>query len=460
MKFFSITWDRRLWTLAGLICLIGTASAQSDLTSPYSIFGPGISNQRQSVSQFTMGGSGVAITDPYRMNLINPAASAYYLEPIFETSGKGNISTFETNIDEFENQNFEINNLSLSFPVKRGKWALNLGLVPATSVGYDVNVTEEIEETGTYQTSYFGDGGVSQGYFGTGISVFHREDTAKNYTNVAVGGQLNFNFGTITNNRRIIFPDDLEALGFEDSESILMRDVTFELGVHAETNIKKKTITNPSHVKLQVGAVYRFGNEVNAEQNRYAFNFRLFSNGGILPQDTVESAIQQKGTVTLTSSFTIGTALDIINRKKMRFRWSIDYSLTNWADYDVNFEGTVLRADFNDSQRLNTGIEWTPRSGGTSYFETVEYRAGFRYEKTNLTLRDQEVDDIGMSFGLSLPLHFRRGISKSAFHVGAEYGEYGTTNEGLIKETYTRILVGFSFTPHFRNRWFVQPKYD
>lgn len=448
-----------MWFIA-FIWLCDTSYAQSDLTSPYSIFGPGISNQRRTVAQFTMGGSGVATTDPYRMNLINPAASAYYAEPIFEIAGKGNISTFQTNLDQFENRNFEINNLSLSFPINRGKWALNVGLVPATSVGYEVNVLEASDDLGTFEARYFGDGGISQAYLGSGIKIFHRQDTAKNTTDIAVGGQLNFNFGTITNNRRISFPDDPEALGFEDTESILMRDINIELGIHAGTNIKKRTISNPSYIRAQFGAAIVIGNEINAEQNRFAYNFRSFSNGTILPQDTVVSAIQQKGAVTLPSSVTLGTTLDYISRKKMRLRWSVDYAVTNWSDYNVNFEGTVLSADFNNSQRWSTGIEWTPRAGGTSYLQTVEYRAGFRFEKTNLTIRNQEIEDIGMSFGLTLPLQFRRGISKSAFHVGAELGEYGTTNEGLIKETYTRILMGFSFTPHFRNRWFVQPKYD
>jgi hypothetical protein len=446
--------------MALVVLLSFPAFSQSDLTSPYSIFGPGITNQRQSVSQFTMGGSGVATTDPYRMNLINPAASAYYYEPIFETSGKGSISTFETNIDQFENSNFEINNLSLSFPIKRGKMSLNIGLVPATSVGYDVNVLEESEEVGVYRSNYFGDGGISQGYFGTGINIYHREDTANNETKIALGGQLNYNFGTISNNRRISYFGDPEAFGFEDSESILIRDVNFEIGFHAQTNLKKKTINNPSHIKMQVGAVYSFGNEINAEQNRYAYNFILFPSGAILPQDTLISAVQQRGTITLPSSYTVGGALDFINRKKMRFRWSFDYAQRNWEDYEVNFDGTVLRADFNNSDQVSTGIEWTPRLGGTSYFETVEYRAGLRYSQTNLTLREQRIEDIGISFGLTLPLHFRRGLSKSTFHVGAEYGEFGTTNEGLIKETYTRIMAGFSFTPHFRNRWFIQPKYD
>ncbi|MGB6037006.1 MAG: hypothetical protein WBG42_12110 [Cryomorphaceae bacterium] len=105
-------------------------------------------------------------------------------------------------------------------------------------------------------------------------------------------------------------------------------------------------------------------------------------------------------------------------------------------------------------------MEWTPKLGSTNYLETVEYRLGLRYVQTNLNLRNQEIEDIGMSFGMSMPLHFRRGLTKSSFHVGAEYGEYGTTQDGLIQETYIRIMAGFSFTPHFRNRWFVQPKYD
>jgi len=401
----------------------------------------------------------VATIDPYRMNLINPAASAYYFEPIFETSGKGNISTFETNVDQFENRNFEINNLSLSFPIKRGEWSLNIGLVPFTSVGYDVNVFEE-SEAGLYLANYFGDGGISQGYIGTGINIYQRVDTADNLTAIAVGGQMNYNFGTITNSRSLSFVEDFNALGFQDSESILIRDANFEIGIHGQTNIKKKTVSNPSYIKLLFGAVYTFGNDINAEQNRYAYNFRLFPNGAFRAQDTLIAAVREKGTIYLPSALTIGTTLDLVSRKRMRLRWSVDYSTQRWEDYEVNFDGGVLRADFNNSQRVSTGLELTPSLGSTSYLQTVQYRLGFKYIQTNLNLRDRNIEDIGMSFGMTLPLHFRRGLTKSSFHMGAEYGEYGTTQDGLIQETYIRIMAGFSFTPHFRNRWFVQPKYD
>ncbi len=460
MKFLSTTWAKKCLPLIGMILFINVAFSQSDLVSPYSIFGPGLVSPRQSVSQFSMGGTGSAFIDPYKMNLINPAASAFYMEPIFETSGKGTISTFETNVDQFDNRSFEINNLSLSFPIQRGKWALNIGLVPFTSVGYDVFVFEESEEVGQYLANYFGDGGISQGYFGTGINVYNKVDTANNVTAIALGGQLNYNFGTITNSRRLSYLDDLDALGFQDSESILIRDVTFEIGVHGQTNIKKKSLSNPSYIKFLFGAVYTFGNQVNAEQNRYANNFRLFPNGASVAQDTIVSAVRQKGTIRLPSSYTVGTAFDFVNRKRMRFRWAIDYLVTNWQDYDVDFEGANLQADFNKSQQIGTGLEWTPKLASSRYVETIEYRLGFRYAQTNLTLRDTEIEDVGMSFGMSLPLHFRRGLTKSSFHMGAEYGQYGTTQDGLIQETYIRIMAGFSFTPHFRNRWFVQPKYD
>lgn len=459
MKFLSTTWAKKCLPFFGLILWFNGTFAQSDLSSPYSIFGPGIVNQRQSVAQFGMGGSGVALTDPYRMNLINPAASAYYIEPIFETSGKGNISTFETNIDQFDNQSFEINNLSLSFPIKRGKWSLNIGLVPFTSVGYDVNVLVE-SEAGPYLANYFGDGGVSQGYIGTGINVFHKVDTANNTTAIALGGQMNYNFGTITNSRRLTYLEDFDAFGFQDTESILLRDVTFELGVHGHTNIKKKSINNPSYVKLLFGAVYTLGSDINAEQSRFANSFRIAPNGALALQDTIVSTVREKGSIFLPSSYTLGTALDIVGKKKMRLRWSLDYTVRNWQEYNVNFEGAILQADFKQSQQVSSGLEWTPKLGSTNYIETVEYRLGVKYIQTNLNLQDRDIEDVGMSFGMTLPLHFRRGLTKSSFHVGAEYGEYGSTQDGLIQETYIRIMAGFSFTPHFRNRWFVQPKYD
>jgi hypothetical protein len=58
----------------------------------------------------------------------------------------------------------------------------------------------------------------------------------------------------------------------------------------------------------------------------------------------------------------------------------------------------------------------------------------------------------GFTAGASLPI--RR--STSHVHLGIDVGSLGTKTNNLIKETYVRFSVGFSFN----DRWFVKRKYD
>jgi hypothetical protein len=439
--------------------LTGGLHAQTDLTSPYSLYGPGIVNLRQSVAFSGMGGAGIAISDPYRINLTNPAANTFLLDPVFETSGKGSISTFETSTESFENRNFELNNLSLAFPIIRNRWMLGIGLVPFTNVGYDVNVDEVDPDLGVYRARYFGEGGISQGYLGTAYKIYSETDTAGNTSSFSVGAQMNYNFGTITNERTIIYLQDPQSLGFEASESILVRDVSFEASFHGQTNLINRTLSNPRFLKLLVGGVYQFNTELSAEENSYVYNF-WNSNGPGVPRDTLSSLSRAKGTITLPSRLMLGIALDYVSRRKARLRLAMDYQVQEWDAYAVSFEDENLNADLERSERYAAGLEFTPELGSTNYLEVIEYRIGAYFEKTNLNLRGEDIEDVGMSFGLTLPVNYRRALTNSSFHITAQYGRNGTTANDLIQENYVRILGGFSFTPHFRNRWFVKPKYD
>lgn len=449
----------KLGTAAALLIFITAHSfAQSDLSSPYSLFGPGIPAPNRSVSQFGMGGSGVALIDQYKMNFANPAALAYYLEPIFETSGTGTFSTFKTNTGSFDNQNFLLNNLSLSFPIKRGVWGLTIGLEPYTTVGYDVNTrTPNPSLSSDAVTQYSGDGGINQGYLGMAYKVYSRSDSAGNTSSLAVGANFNFNFGTIDNNRLIYFPDDKATMGLRIHESVLIRDVNFDLGIHYQTNLIRRSAVRNDYLKFLAGVTMSTNSDLNAQKNSTAYNF---SGSYLLPGDTLSFLERQDGRVYLPMRVTAGIGLDYITEKRRRFRFALDYSTQEWSAYSEDFGGVVSTYGFQNSQTISTGLEYTPQLGGTKYLRTVEYRAGFKFEQTNLNINDTDVNDIGMSFGLSLPLHHRRGLTKSAFHISGEYGTYGTTDNGLIQENYFKIYVGFSFTPHFRNRWFVQPKYD
>jgi hypothetical protein len=64
-----------------------------------------------------------------------------------------------------------------------------------------------------------------------------------------------------------------------------------------------------------------------------------------------------------------------------------------------------------------------------------------------------------MSFGLGIPINV---IPKSNTNInfGANFGNLGTTNDGLIKEKYVGLFFGISITPGVGDLWFLKRKYD
>ena len=90
-------------------------------------------------------------------------------------------------------------------------------------------------------------------------------------------------------------------------------------------------------------------------------------------------------------------------------------------------------------------------SSVSSYFKRVRYRFGLNFDKTYLELRGKQINEYGLSIGFGFPL---RGF-RTMLNVGAEAGTRGTTANGLIRESYIRVSLGFSIY----ERWFVKRKY-
>jgi hypothetical protein len=438
-----------------------SAKGQTDFGSPYSLFGPGTPFQRQTVSQAGMGGSGSAFFDLYRQNLLNPAVQAYHADPIFEFGGRLDRTTYGSNEGSFAATAFKINNISMSFPIMRNRMGLTIGIVPYTSLGYDVTASSAEGSTDTpFTANYRGEGGISRAFIGTGLKLFDKVDSANNVTALAIGGNMNFNFGTIENLRQMGFPEDLQNLGLSATEKILMRDASFEVGAHFQTNIVKRSIDSPKYLKLLLSTVYDLGGDMNSELSETITNIRFASNGGVAVGDTLSFFDRSKGTLTLPGKLTLGMGLDYVNDKRQRIRFAFDYSVQEWSAYRISYENSSRGFDFEDSHTIKTGIEFTPSLSSLNFLERVTYRTGFRYEETSLNIRNTRISDIGISFGASIPMHFQRNTTQSSVNFGTEFGRYGTKENGLIQEDYMRFYIGLSLTPNFRNRWFVQQKYD
>ena len=461
MKFYASTWTKVALAIITCVVWVHDLRAQSDFTSPYSIFGPGIPVSRQSVLQAGFGGSGVALLDPYQLNLFNPAVSAYSLDPIFEVWGMGSFSTFKTDDQKFSNRLFMLGNIGMSLPIKRNVWAINVGLIPLTNVGYDVNVFEDGgDNIGEYQTEYSGGGGLSQFYLGTSYKVFNRVDSASNVTAIAVGANYNFDFGVVEGIRRIHFIDDLNSMGVESQEKLVVRGNNVEGGIHFQTNLIKRTETNPRFLKLLVGFSTSLGVEMGVKRDAHTYTIKYINPDVISTADTLMTTKGDNGSIHMPARYTAGFALDYFSVQRRRLRFSMDYAMVNWSEYSLSYADYASRPSMQNAQSIATGLEYTPEVGSKQLFQAIRYRLGFNYERTNLVVDGTRLEDIGMSFGFTVPINLKRSLTNSTFNLAGRYGIYGTTDNGLIQEDYFNVYVGFSFTPHFRNRWFVQPKYD
>jgi hypothetical protein len=108
--------------------------------------------------------------------------------------------------------------------------------------------------------------------------------------------------------------------------------------------------------------------------------------------------------------------------------------------------------NFTDTHKFDCGVAFVPsRIAPKSYFELIEYQAGFAISNSYLTLNDVNPLDVEITAGAGLPL--RRG---GQLNLGLGWGKKGTINEGLIREDYLRFTLSLSMA----ERMFLKRMYD
>jgi hypothetical protein len=102
--------------------------------------------------------------------------------------------------------------------------------------------------------------------------------------------------------------------------------------------------------------------------------------------------------------------------------------------------------------KFRFGAIYNPRiETYSSIFNRLEYRAGFRYGKSFLNLKNSDFDEFGISFGVGIPV--RRSLS--GLNIGFEYSTRGSDAPGLIKENFFRFNIGLNIY----ERWFIKSRF-
>lgn len=423
--------SKRIFSITLFLTLAVTMlPAQVRPGSAYSRFGIGDLHRLSNARNLAMGGVSLSLRDKGGINFSNPASYTAFdsLSFVFEGGMVNHYATTRTNDLEASNNYVSLAYLLFGFPVADW-WRASFGLLPFSDVGYNIIDQETHPQAGQVEYLFKGQGGINQVYFGSGFRL---------HPKLSAGFNVAYLFGTIDKSRAAYFADTSFSQNLRITNRTTYGDLLPSIGLQYHTALQKEHY-------VSVGLTYGPQTALQVSADELAETFTSGSSGIVFIKDTISSTIGRKGKVVFPAGFGSG----ITYGKRDQWEVSAEFRMQNWEAYRY-FD---IRDSLKNSFQIATGFFIIPDQGSLSkYWERVTYRAGIRYGSSYLQLREKQISEFGISFGLGLPL--RR--SQSTLNLGLEYGRRGTLSADLIQENFFRVVIGVSVY----ERWFQQRRYE
>jgi long-subunit fatty acid transport protein len=400
--------------------------AQQGTSSPYSFYGIGDVKFKGTAENRAMGGLTI-YSDSIHLNFQNPASYSNLKLTTFSLGGTYLTTDLETNSQSEKARRTAIDYLAVGLPF--GKFGVGFGLMPYSSVGYNIQSNTVATATNPQEIKqYSGTGGINKVFFGVGYALTKK---------LSIGIDYSYNFGKIqTYSFRFI-----EGLQYGSREKNLS-DITGGLlnaGLTFNTPINKK-------LNGFASLTYSPDSKLSSSNFRNIATIQYSSTGAeILVQpsdiDVANTAI------TLPSKLAVGFG---IGQNK---KWMLGTEITFQKSSNMgNRFNDINNVNYENATRYSFGGFYIPNYNSFSkYYEKIIYRAGIRYENTGLIINNTSIKDYGVTAGVGLPLI---GVFSNV-NIGVEYGQRGTTSANLVQENYTNITIGFSLN----DKWFQKRRF-
>lgn len=410
------------------------AQKESRLTgnSPYSALGLGDINPAGAIATEAMGGTGLTFGNGIYVNTLNPAMLVKTRFVAFSTGIRGQYKTLSDGRNSQTDFGANLSHVMLAFGMKP-KWTMSVGLRPHSSVEYESRFTSTIQGTSNQvQYIYKGQGGLSKATVGSGHMIGK---------SLYIGAEAAYYFGSVSR-------DTTSRLLLNDGEDYYLRytDRINATGVGLKTGFTWQQKLS-SKWFLNVGGTYEFRSKLKGDQLRSLTTLIEGQNGPqvLKKPDTLSIG---SGSLQLPSQYALGISIE----SPLKWIFAVEYSKQDWTAYR-NFQGAA-ESPLTASDKIAVGVEFLPKVTSTSYFNQVFYRVGFQQTKTPYLINNTQVMDRSFSLGLSTPLGFR---NLSYIDFGLALGTRGVTGNGLVKENYVKVSLGFSLVD---TRWFMKSKID
>ena len=417
--------------------------AQEGTASPYSFYGIGSLKFKGTVENRSMGGLSI-YTDSIHVNLRNPASYATENLTYFNDESrpvKFSVGGSHSSIDlKSENSNDNATSttfdyIALSIPM--GKFGFGFGILPYTAVGYKL---ESVDSEDKIQNRFRGQGGLNKAYLGLGYQI------AKGFS---VGLDASYNFGNIQNSFITYRYDSDGNLLLNQSRENNRSDLS---GLNLNFGLSYKTMVS-NKLEFVSGLTYTPESSLTSNNERSFSTITISSSTGQeFVGNTIDYNLETLGLkqtdLVLPSKFSVGAGIG----EPRKWFVGAEYASQQTSNFS-NALYSSSETNYENGSSFSLGGFYIPQYNSfTSYLKRVVYRAGLHYEKTGLNIKNESINEFGISFGLGLPV----GNVFSNANLGFEIGKRGTTNNNLIQENFVNLQISLSLN----DRWFQKRKYD
>ncbi len=406
-----------------------SAISQTNTGSPYSLNELGEINFTGNVSYQSMGGIDASI-DSIEFNVNNPSSLAkikttnYLIGTFYKSSSLSNNSLKE-NI-----KTSNVNYIAIGIPVKN--FGFGFGVLPYSSVGFNLQTTEEYNDANSINQRLFGaDGNINKAFLSVGIPFFKY---------VSLGASANYNFGKF-NYERFNLMDGVNYGVFSISSSEI-KGFTYNFSSNLLIPLKNDLTLSILYSLYPEGELDSYNIESLYTSN--SSSITLESLGDFVDIDLDSRGLENtKLPVPKKSIYSIG-----LEKKNS---WFIGAQYENKLSSE--FENVFLdirNVSYRDANSISFGGYFIPDSSSlVSYWKRVKYRFGIKNDKKSIIVNNLPINQFSLNLGLGLPI---AGLSKA--NLGLEIGKIG--NDDLIKENYFSLRLGLSLN----DVWFIKRKYN
>lgn len=433
--------------------------AQSYSTSPYSSAGIGEIGSIPDAQFAGLGNCSVASADSIYAN-INNASSYVHLSPgapLMAFGIGGRYSNYNLGGVEKKTGAVGIPNLVLAFPVK--PWfGFAFGMQSYSRKGY-----------GMYDRKYVYDDSITHQYVGSGTTNRVLVGTSFRILNtphhrLALGTNLSYLFGTVTDERRSFFDNDGTA-GAVDQRGIRLNSFHYDLGMNYRIAFQKERVNY-----LTLGMSYTPELKLNAQQDYGVYWATNVSYQTTF--DTISLTEDEAGEIVMPSRMTIGFSYQFRpsnadGKLKNIYQLIIngEYSTCNYSSYSERFGSQNPTNELaGQTQRISFGVEYTPstayvsKAAGASFLNRFRYRVGAYTQTLPYYLNGTQFSEKAVTAGFGVPLGGQK--SNSSVHLAVQYGNRSANNSAAINERFVGFSFGIIIGPSSYDKWFKRYKLD